>query len=134
MWETLWPWLVGATVVLLATGALWLTLRRPQTAGTDDLRNKALDLWLAGDHVGARDTLREYVRDHPHDTESSFQLAALMRLTGEPGRAAALHQSLAVRRDLPPWRRLASGLGLAEGFIDLKRYEDAETALEGASQ
>lgn len=134
MWAILWPWLVGATVVLLAAAALWLTLRRPKTAGTDDLRNKALDLWLAGDHVGARDTLREYVRDNPHDTESSFQLAALMRLTGEPGRAAALHQSLAVRRDLSPWRRLTTGLGLAEGFIDLKRYEDAATALDEVAE
>lgn len=134
MWQALWPWLAGSAVAAMAVVALWLTLRQPKTDHIDDLRNKALDLWLAGDHVGARDALREYVNHHPHDTEAYFQLAALMRLTGEPGRAAALHQSLAVRRDLAPWRRLASGLGLAEGFMDLKRYEDAEAALDEVAE
>jgi lipopolysaccharide biosynthesis regulator YciM len=129
VWLELWPWLLGALLVLAAAAALWLTLRRPGPKRTSDLRLKAFDLWLAGDLRGARDALRAYVAHHPHDTESYFQLATLMRLTGEPGRAAALHQSLAVRQDLPPWRRVASALGLAEGFIDLQRYADAESAL-----
>lgn len=125
----LWPWFLGGILVLAAAGALWLALRRPHAERTSDLRLKAFDLWLAGDVVGARDALRQYVTHHPDDTESYFQLATLMRLTGEPGRAAALHQSLAVRQDLPPWRRVASALGLAEGFIDLGRYADADAAL-----
>ncbi len=130
MWQQLWPWLVGGALVVMAAAALWLTLRRPGREHLNDLRMKALDQWLDGDPVGARDALRDYVSHHPDDTESYFQLATLMRLTGEPGRAAALHQSLAVRKDLSPWRRIASALGLAEGFLDLGRYEDAETTLD----
>jgi lipopolysaccharide biosynthesis regulator YciM len=129
VWQDLWPWLLGALLVAMAAGALWLALRRPRADHVHDLRLRAFDAWIAGDLVAARRTLREYVHHHPHDHESYFQLATLLRLTGEPGKAAALYQGLAVREDLPPWRRVAAALGLAESFIELGRYDDADATL-----
>ena len=129
MWIDLWPWLLGALVLFLASAALWLALRRPRAQVSSDLRSLAIERWLAGDLTGARDLLREVVQRHPQDSEPYLHLGTLMRETGDPRRAAALHRSLAVRADLSPARRVTVGLELASDLVELKRWSEADEVL-----
>jgi len=132
MWQDLWPWLLGAVVVFLGGLALWLALRRPATSGQAG-RDESLDaiqLWLDGRLEEARDLLREVVRSKPADVEPYLHLGTLCRLTGDPGRAAALHRSLAVRPGLSQARRVTVGLELAADLVDLERWQDAGEVLD----
>lgn len=131
MWQEVWPWLIGALVLVLGAVALWQVTRRPRpsSVAVDNHRARSLELWLAGDLIGARDSLREVVAQQPEEIEPYLQLGTLYRLTGDPGRAAALHRSLAVRPQLPAERRLAVAFELASDLIDLGRWQEAEEVL-----
>lgn len=130
MWQDLWPWLLGIAVLLLAGAAAWLALRRPRPVAPDDLYGRALEHWLAGDLEAARDLMREVVASEPERIEPYLQLGTLLRRTGDPGRAAALHRSLTVRADLPASRRVTVGLELADDLVALARLEEADAVLD----
>ncbi len=130
MWQDLWPWLLGIAVLLLGGVAAWLALRRPRAGAPEDLYAHALEQWLAGDLPAARDLMREVVAREPGRAEPYLHLGVLLRLTGDPGRAAALHRSLAVRPDLPAARRVTVGLELASDLVELGRLEEADTVLD----
>ena len=129
----LWPWLLGFLVIALGAFALWLALRRPRAQTAVDLHEQAVERWLAGDLNGARDLLSEVVRREPARSQPYLQLGILLRLTGQPGRAAALHRNLAVREDLPPGRRVVVGLELAADLLALSRSDEAEEVLSQLS-
>ncbi len=129
LWHAIWPWLLGAIVVAVAVAALRMSLRRPDGEAADDLHGRALEAWLRGDLTRARDLLRDAVDRDPHLVDPYLHLGILLRLTGDPGRAAAVHRSLAVRPDLPAWRRLAVGLELAADLVDLQRWNEADDVL-----
>jgi lipopolysaccharide biosynthesis regulator YciM len=131
VWQELWPWLIGALVVILGGLALWQVVRRPRPrhASPDDLHATALRHWLDGRLEAARDHLRDLVRQRPAAAEAYLQLGTLYRLTGDPGRAAAIHRSLAVRPQLPQGRRVAVGLELAADLVDLERWSEAAEVL-----
>ena len=130
MWQDLWPWLLGMAVLLLGAAAAWLALRRPRPEAPEDRYAQALEQWLAGDLPAARDLMREVVASEPGRAEPYLHLGVLLRLTGDPGRAAALHRSLAVRPDLPAARRITVGLELASDLVDLGRLDEADTVLD----
>lgn len=130
MWNDAWPWLVAVLVLGLTVAGLWLSLRRPRMESSLDEYDRAIERWLEGDLAGARDMLRDVVRLEPGRIQPYLQLGTLLRLTGDPGRAAAMHRSLAVREDLPHGRRAAVGLELAEDLLALSRAGDAEAVLQ----
>lgn len=130
MWQDLWPWLLGAVVVSLGGVALWMALRRPpQRPASAEAHADALMHWLEGRLEEARDVLREYVQRQPDAVEPYLHLGILYRLTGDPGRAAALHRGLAVRPGLSQERRVTVGLELAADLIDLNRWQEADEVL-----
>lgn len=130
MASDLWPWLIGALVVGLGAVALRQALVRPRKRFATDLYEQAIERWLDGDLPGARDLLREVVRGNPDRIQPYLQLGILLRLTGDPGRAAAMHRSLAVRPDLPAGRRVIVGLELATDLVELGRPEEADEVLQ----
>ena len=125
----IWPWLIGALVIGLGAVALWLALRRPRPRPVVDLYEQAIEHWLDGDLPAARDLLGEVVRREPERTQPYLQLGILMRLTGAPGRAAAMHRSLAARPDLAPGRRVVVGLELATDLLEVGRPAEANAVL-----
>jgi lipopolysaccharide biosynthesis regulator YciM len=129
VWQDLWPWLLGALVLVLGAVAVWLAMRRPAPRAPEDLYGRALETWLAGDLQTARDLMRDVVSREPSRIEPYLHLGILLRQTGDPGRAAALHRSLAVRPDLPPSRRVTVGLELASDLVDLRRLDEADAVL-----
>jgi lipopolysaccharide biosynthesis regulator YciM len=126
----LWPWLIGALVVGLGGVALRQALVRPRTRLAVDVYEQAIERWLAGDLAGARDLLREVVRRDSARVQPYLQLGILLRLTGDPGRAAVMHRSLAVRPELPPGRRVIVGLELATDLLALGRPDEADEVLQ----
>jgi len=130
MWQDLWPWLLGALVLIGGAMALWVALRRPsERPASNEGHADALMHWLDGRLEEARDVLRDHVQRFPDADEAYLHLGILYRLTGDPGRAAALHRSLAVRPGLSQERRVAVGLELAADLIDLSRWQEAGEVL-----
>jgi len=129
-WTGLWPWFLGALVVFVTIVALWRTMRKPHQETADDLYSRAIDRWVDGDLLSARKYLRQVVEQQPHRSEPYLQLGILMRLTGDPGRAAAMHRGLTTRRDLSPGRMITIGLELSEDLLDLKRFDEADEVLQ----
>lgn len=129
VWQATWPWLLGIFILALSAAALWLAFRRPRLAPADGLHERALEAWLAGDLTTARDLMHELVKREPHRSQPYLQLGTLLRLTGNPAKAAALHRSLAVRDDLPPGLRASVGLELAADLLAVARPEEADAVL-----
>lgn len=130
MWHDLWPWLLGALVVGLGLVALWLVLRRPPRPAADPQdHTDAMRLWREGRLLEARDALRELVTGDTAPSEAYLNLGTLYRLTGDPGRGAAMHRTLAVRSGLTRRRRVAVGLELAADLIALGRADEAGRVL-----
>lgn len=130
MWQDLWPWLLGAVLLSGAAVALWVALRRPsERPASREGHADALMHWLDGRLEDARDVLRAHVQRFPDADEAYLHLGILYRLTGDPGRATALHRSLAVRPGLSQERRVAVGLELAADLIDLARWQEAGEVL-----
>ncbi|MEZ4389437.1 MAG: hypothetical protein R3D98_17990, partial [Candidatus Krumholzibacteriia bacterium] len=131
MWHDLWPWLLGALVVFVGSLALWIALRRPaRPAPSAEAHAEAIEHWLGGRLETARDLLRDHVQRQPEAVEPYLHLGTLYRLTGDPGRAAALHRSLAVRPGLSQERRVTVGLELATDLVALSRWGDAGEVLD----
>ncbi len=120
-----------ALAVLLVIGALLLLLRRRITRGvTEDAYTHGLELWLAGDTAGATDALREAVDRDPHAVDPYLQLGNLLRQTGDPRRAAALHRGLGARADLTAQKRISVTLALTEDLLALGMWDEAGDLLD----
>ena len=70
----------------------------------------------------------------PPTSSPTCNLGTLCRLTGDAGRAAALHRSLAVRPGLSQARRVTIGLELAADLIQIKRFDEAGAVLDQLAQ
>ena len=128
------PWAIGLLVVVVVGGVLWTTFRRHGRATGEDVYLQALEAWLAGDLDSAATLLHRVVHDNPDGIDPFLQLGNLLRLRGDPRRAAMLHRSLTVRPNLPRTKRLAIGLALAEDLIDLQRWDEANQVLDGLAR
>lgn len=121
-----------ALAVLLVAAALWLLLRHRFGRGVDeDAYTHGLELWLAGDTAGALTALREAVDREPDAVDPYLQLGNLLRVTGDPGRAVALHRGLMARPSLSPRKRISVTLALIEDLLDLQRHDEAGDLLDG---
>jgi lipopolysaccharide biosynthesis regulator YciM len=66
----------------------------------------------------------------PTAVDPYLQLGNLLRLTGDPKRAAVLHRNLTVRPDVPREKRVSIALSLAEDLLALARWEEAGKVLD----
>jgi len=123
-------WFIALAVLLIA-GALFLLLRRRVGRGvTEDPYTHGLELWLAGDTAGASEALRRAVDREPHAVDPYLQLGNLLRLTGDPRRAAALHRGLIARPGLTPDKRISVTLALTEDLLALQKWDEAGDLLD----
>ena len=118
--------LVLAAVVLL----VWRILIYQKPASPRDTHLLALQAWLLGDLSGAADLLQQVIREDPHSVDPYLQLGDLMRLMGDPQRAAILHRGLTVRPELDTAKKVQVGLSLTEDLLELGRFEEAGQVLD----
>lgn len=127
-------WLTYALIVGVLAGsalALWLIgRRRGRRALREDSYTHGLELWLAGDLDGAAAAMREAIERDKTAVEPYLQLGNLLRLKGDPRRAAALHRGLTVRSDISAEKRVSIVLALAEDLNDLKLWDEAGEILD----
>ncbi len=125
------PWIVGLIFLGVVVYYIWHTLKDPgQKTAPEDRYHQALELWLDGDLKGATDLLRDLVQDHPSSIDPYLQLGNLLRLQGDPGRAAVLHRGLTVRDGLSRSKKVTVGLALTEDLLELQKWEDAKNVLD----
>ncbi len=124
------PWLVGL-VVLAAVGAvLWRNFRENTFTPHRNDYLHALELWIEGELDDAAALLHRVVHDDPHSVEPFLYLGNLLRIQGDPERAAVLHRGLTVRPDLTLPQKIAVGLSLAEDLNALQRWDEAGQVLD----
>lgn len=125
------PWILGVFVVLAAAGTIWVTFRRTSEAVPhEELYQQALELWVEGEVQEATALLKQAVQGNPDSVEPFLQLGNLLRIQGDPARAAVLHRGLTVRPGLRRGQKVTIGLALAEDLLDLKQWEDAKAVLD----
>jgi lipopolysaccharide biosynthesis regulator YciM len=128
------PWLVLVLVLIVAGLGLLAIFRRRSRPVREDRYTQGLELWLAGDMAGALAALHEAVRQQPQSIDPYLQLGNLLRLTGDPRRAAALHRGLTVRADVPAGKRPWIALALADDLLALQRWEEAGDLLAAVQE
>lgn len=125
------PWLLGIFAVAAAAGILWYTFRRPEEIRThEDLYQQALELWVEGEIEEATSLLKKVVQANPSAIEPFLQLGNLLRIQGDPGRAAVLHRGLTVRPQLAKGQKVSVGLALAEDLLALEDWAGAGAVLD----
>jgi len=125
------PWLAGLIVLASVIYYIWHALHEPQKlSAPEDRYHHALEMWLDGDLTGATKMLHDLVHDHPASIDPYLQLGNLLRLQGDPGRAAVLHRGLTVRTDLTRAKKVTVGLALADDLLDLQKWEDTKNVLD----
>lgn len=124
------PWLVGAAVVAAAGYVLWRTFSNREPASDRDEYLLALELWIEGELDDAAALLDKVVHKDPQSVEPFLYLGNLLRLQGDPERAAVLHRGLTVRPNLSLSQKIAVGLSLAEDLNALERWDESGQVLD----
>ena len=125
------PWIIGIFAVLAAAGTIWFTFRRPsETLAHEEMYQNALELWVEGEIDEATSLLKQAVQANPDTIEPFLQLGNLLRVQGDPARAAVLHRGLTVRPDLSRGQKVSIGLALAEDLLALHEWQDAGAVLD----
>lgn len=127
--ETL-PWLIGLVALLTVAAVLWRKFGAKAFQPERDDYLQALELWTEGELDDAAALLRKVVHDDPQAVEPFLHLGNLLRLQGDPERAAVLHRGLTVRPDLSSAQKVGVGLSLAEDLNALRRWDEAGQILE----
>jgi lipopolysaccharide biosynthesis regulator YciM len=129
------PWLVGLIAVAVAAGTVWYLFRRPgDTSQQEELYQRALESWVEGELEEATALLKQVVQSNPNSLEPFLQLGNLLRIQGDPARAAVLHRGLTVRPGLSSPLKVSIGLALAEDLLALKEWEDARAVLDSLAR
>lgn len=123
-------WGLGVLVVAVAGGVLWSVFRGGRATTQEDPYLLALERWIEGDLAEAARLLRQVIEEQPDTVDPYLQLGNLLRLQGQPGKAAVLHRGLTVRDDLPRSKKLAVGLALAEDLVALGQWPQAGRVLD----
>lgn len=123
-------WFIVLAALLIATAVVLLFRLRPGRGVEEDAYTRGLELWLAGDKPGALDALRKAVDRDPDAVDPYLQLGNLLRNTGAPQRASALHRGLMARSRLTPQKRISISLALTEDLLALKRWDEAGELLD----
>lgn len=124
-------WGIGFVLVVGLLVYVWNELKDKRPRHSPEERyHEALEAWLAGDLDGAAELLNQLIQDHPESIDPYLQLGTLLRIKGDPERAAVLHRSLTVRQDLGRPRKVAAGLALAEDLLELEQWDGAREVLD----
>ncbi len=125
------PYAVLAGILILAVAVLYVVSRRRRRGLLrEDGYTRGLELWLAGDLNGAVVAMREAISADPSSVDPYLQLGNLLRLTGDPRRAAVLHRGLTIRGDIEPEKRFSISLALADDLIATARWSEAGVILD----
>ena len=127
------PWLLAAVVLTTVGLGLWSIFLRRSPVPARDSYLEALEAWIDGDLSMAENLLRDAVQEDPASVDPFLQLGNLLRIQGDPERAAVLHRGLTVRSDLPQSKKFPVGLALAEDLLALERWDDAKRTLDTIS-
>ncbi len=114
----------------VAASLVFIFRRRRRVVLEEDHYTRGLELWLAGEHQGAVAALRLAIETDPSAIDPYLQLGNLLRVTGNPMRAAVLHRTLTVRSDVPHQKRISIALALADDLIQLGQWEEARLVLD----
>jgi lipopolysaccharide biosynthesis regulator YciM len=123
-------WLVGIAVLATTVGVLWRTFRHKSASEERAGYLQALELWIQGELDEAAELLRQVVNRNPQAVEPFLYLGDLLRLQGDPEKAAILHRGLTVRSNLTPNQKLSVGLSLADDLNAMKCWDDAGRVLD----
>jgi len=129
-WTDLGPWVLASMVLAVVAVALFVIFRQRKPLPAEDGYTQGLELWLAGDLPAARQKFREAIDRDPSVIHPYLQLGNLLRITGEPARAAVLHRGLTVRKDVPPGMRIPITLALAADLNAAERWTEARLVLD----
>jgi len=128
--NSLLPILVGIVVVAAAVAVIWFTFRGPRSAPPRNDYLHALEHWIEGDLEEAASLLRRVVHENPEGYEPFLHLGNLLRLQGDPAKAAVLHRGLTVRPDLTRAQKILVGIALAEDLNALGHHDGAREVLD----
>lgn len=124
------PWLLGLVVLAAVGYALWRLFGPTEKRTERNDYQRALELWIEGDLEEAAVLLRRVVDREPGSVDPFLYLGNLLRLQGDAERAAVVHRSLTVRRNLSQAQKVAVGLSLAEDLNALARWDEAGEVLD----
>lgn len=124
------PVIVGILVLAAAATAVYLTFRESRPQVSNDDYSHALEHWIEGNLDEATSILHKLVHDEPDSLEPFYQLGNLLRIQGDPERAAVLHRGLTVRANLTTTQKFWIGLSLAKDLNALRQWEAARDVLD----
>jgi lipopolysaccharide biosynthesis regulator YciM len=124
------PVVVGIVVLAAAAVAIYLSFRDSQKPAANDDYSSALEHWIEGNLDEAEALLRKMVHENPSAAEPFYQLGNLLRIQGDPERAAVLHRGLTVRADLTPTQKMWVGISLAKDLNALEQWEGSRDVLD----
>ena len=124
------PILVGVVVLVAAGAVVMYTFRGSRSTPPRNDYLHALEHWIEGDLDEAANLLHRVVHDDPDAFEPFLHLGNLLRLQGDPGKAAVLHRGLTVRPDLSRAQKIAVGESLAADLNALGQFAAAGEVLD----
>lgn len=123
-------WIAGSLVVVLTLYVIWKSFHKPAEPDTEQDYQNALEAWIAGDLDHASELLHKVVHNNHESVDGFLHLGTLLRLKGQPAKAAALHRGLTARPGLPRPKKVSIGLALVEDLLELKKWDDASEVLD----
>jgi len=123
-------WIAGILVVALTAYGIWRNFHQDEAPDTEHDYQHALEAWLDGDLDHAADLLHKVVHDDHESVDGFLHLGTLLRLQGDPLKAAALHRGLTARQGLSQTKKIAIGLALVDDLLDLKKWAEAGEVLD----
>jgi lipopolysaccharide biosynthesis regulator YciM len=123
-------WAAGFIVVGLTLYVIWKSFSHEQEADSEHHYQHALEAWVDGDLDHAAELLHKVVHDDHESVDAFLHLGTLLRLKGEPAKAAALHQGLTARHGLSRHKKVSIGLALVDDLLALEKWEDASEVLD----
>lgn len=128
--NSLIPLAVGALVLVAAGIAVYLSFRETKPQATGDDYSHALEHWIEGNLDEAAALLHKLVHEDPNSLEPFYQLGNLLRIQGDPERAAVLHRGLTVRSNLTLNQKMWVGISLARDLNQLGQFEGSRDILD----
>jgi lipopolysaccharide biosynthesis regulator YciM len=124
-----------ALAALVVAGALWgawawLRVRGPGSDTPGTAYTRALTALIEGDRRAAVRALKEAVQHDSDNLDAYIRLGDLLRESGDPARALAIHRDLTVRPRLTDSDRVRILTSLTRDHLAAGRYEEAGRSAE----
>lgn len=123
-------WLVVAIAAVLVIILVAMVISRPRAKKKDANYQDALRALLDGRETDALRCLRDTVMKDTDNVDAYIRMGRLIRLRGNPEKAAQIHQSLTARSNLKREEELAIFTELVDDYVDIGRNEKAGALLK----